>query len=113
MPKDVAGYAYDQTVKLKDDRIVLLTNKNDFENEVSIYDYKKNELIHIGHLNNKELIANFRMTLLSDGNVLITDGSVTTFNASKALNTAEILDTTTLKFYNLPKMTTQGVPLYC
>lgn len=106
--KGVSTFRCRQTVKLKDDRIVLLGEKSSFENEVDIYDYKKNEMQVIGHLNNKKLTSHYRMTLLSDGNVLITDGAVPTFESCKVLNTAEIFNTTTLKFSNLPKMTTEG-----
>lgn len=107
-PEDVWGYSFQPAVKLKDDRIVIFADKNDFENEVSIYDYKKNELQIIGHMNNKRIHCPHEVTLLSDGNVLLTGGSVSTFDASKSLNTVELFDATTLKFYNLPKMTTQG-----
>lgn len=109
-PEDVSGYSFQPAVKLKDDRIVIFANKSDFGNEVSIYDYKKNELQIIGHMNNKRIHCPHEVTLLSDGNVLLTGGSVSTFDASKSLNTVELFDATTLKFYNLPKMTTGGGP---
>lgn len=109
-PEDVWGYSFQPAVKLKDDRIVIFADKSDFGNEVSIYDYKNDKLQIIGHMNNKRIHCPHEVTLLSDGNVLLTGGSVSTFDASKSLNTVELFDATTLKFYNLPKMTTGGGP---
>lgn len=99
-------YRCEHAVKLKDDRIVLFGSKNSFENEIDIYDYKKNEMQSIGHMNAKNIFA-YKTTLLNDGNILITGGSKMGFDAGIPLNTAEIFDTTKLKFYTLPKMKTK------
>lgn len=90
-------------VPLKNDKIVLFENTKDDLNNIKILDLKANKLTNIGHTNLKAR-KGCALTLLKNGNILISGGSVGSEGAHRLVNSAEIFDTKSLKFYNLPKM---------
>lgn len=108
--KNKGQYSYNlyKSVLLKNDKIVLFevgSGRGSGFNQVEVYDPKTNNIQTIGSMKAKDR-SGFGVTLLKDGNILITGGNTGYTITLKDTNTAEIFDTKKMKFYNLDKMKT-------
>lgn len=91
---------------LKNEKIVLFgidENNGKILKRLDIYDPKTNELQNIESLNSKEISDTASITLLQDGNILITGYKDKYLTATHTTEYREIFDTKRLKFITIAK----------
>lgn len=100
---DPRRYYLENIVLLKNNKLVLFENYDGRINNIAILDLNTNEIKNIGSMKIKDRHS-YETTLLSNNNILITDGYIGLYDLTWGINIDEIFDTKNLKFYKLPKV---------
>ena len=94
-------YYIDNIELLKDDKIIIFGNYDYLFNNIAVFDLHTKKLKNIGSMNIKKRHS-YEVTLLKDGNILISNGYVGRANLIKLVGSAELFDTKKMRFYKLP-----------